>query len=71
MGQIIGHEHIGASVDGIVIDSPHPRAEPEDYPAVGTERNAVVIRLREDGKPPWAYLSMLHADVRPSGRAEQ
>ncbi|MEV6821808.1 hypothetical protein AB0M72_23980 [Nocardiopsis dassonvillei] len=70
--QIIGHEHIGASVDGGVIDSPRPRAEPEDYPAIGTETSAVVARIREDGKPPWVYLSMLNADVfRPSMRTEQ
>ncbi len=72
MVRIIGHERIGASVDGVVIDSPHPRAEPEDYPAIGTERSAVAIRIREDGEPPWVYLSMLHADVfRPSMRTEQ
>ncbi|MFC9088201.1 hypothetical protein [Nocardiopsis dassonvillei] len=70
--QIIGHEHIGASVDGVVIESPHPRAEPEDYPAIGTEASAVVARIREDGKPPWVYLSMLHTDVfRPAMRTEQ
>ncbi|MCY9786984.1 hypothetical protein KIK06_24165 [Nocardiopsis sp. EMB25] len=72
MVQIIGHEYIGASVDGIVIDSPlRDRAEPRDYPAIGTERSAVVARVREDGDPPWIELSMLHADVfRPSRRAE-
>lgn len=69
---IIGYGHICASVDGVVIDSPHPRTEPEDHPAIGTERSAVVIRLREDGKSPWVYLSMLHTDIlRPFRRAKQ
>ncbi|AFR10377.1 hypothetical protein [Nocardiopsis alba] len=72
MVRIIGHERIGASVDGVVIDSPHPRAGPEDYPAIGVERSAVAIRIREDGEPPWVYLSMLHTDVfHLSRRAER
>ncbi|MFD3688338.1 hypothetical protein ACFWTE_26360 [Nocardiopsis sp. NPDC058631] len=69
--QIIDHEHIGASVDGVAIGSPWPRAQPEDYPAIGTERSAVVIRVRKDDAPPWVYLSMLPADVaHPSEELE-
>jgi hypothetical protein len=65
MAKVLGHEAVGASVDGGFIDSPSGlwRAMPEEYPPVGEEVDAVVQEIRRYHPPVWIRLTMRAADL--------
>ncbi|GLW10323.1 hypothetical protein Misp01_54510 [Microtetraspora sp. NBRC 13810] len=62
---IIGHEDIGASIDGASIDSPsgESRAWLGEYPAVGSEIDAVVQEIRRWHPPAWVRLTIRARDL--------
>ncbi|MEV4888562.1 hypothetical protein AB0K48_04110 [Nonomuraea sp. NPDC055795] len=65
MVEILGHEGIGASIDGAAIDSPSGagRAWLGEYPAVGTEVDAVVQEIRRWSPSAWARLTIRSQDL--------
>ncbi|MEV0160294.1 hypothetical protein [Nonomuraea fuscirosea] len=66
MVEILGHEGIGASIDGAAIDSPSGtgRAWLGEYPAAGTEMDAVVQEIRRWSPPAWVRLTIRAEDLR-------
>lgn len=65
MATVHGHEDVGASVDGALIDSPcgSPRALPHEYPSVGTQMNAVIQEISRFHPPMWLRLTLRAADL--------
>ncbi|MFC7328224.1 hypothetical protein [Marinactinospora rubrisoli] len=63
---ILENPDVAASVDAAVIDSPSgsPRALPGEYPAVGTEADAVVQTVRRWFPPVLVRLTLRSADLR-------
>ncbi|MFE0591921.1 hypothetical protein [Micromonospora echinospora] len=66
IAEVLGHETVGASVDGRCIDSPSgsPRALPEEYPPVGKQVDAVVQEIDRYHPPVWIRLTTRAADLR-------
>jgi len=66
MAEVLGHESVGASVDGGLIDSPSGslRALPAEYPPVGEQVDAVVAEISRYHPPAWIRLTMRAADLR-------
>ncbi|MGW2143525.1 hypothetical protein ACWCOT_04380 [Nonomuraea bangladeshensis] len=65
MVEILGHEGIGASIDGAAIDSSSGagRAWLGEYPAVGMEMDAVVQEIRRWSPLAWVRLTIRSQDL--------
>ncbi|WP_203703790.1 hypothetical protein [Asanoa iriomotensis] len=70
MAQVLGHESVGASVDGGYIDSPSgsSRALPAEYPPVGAQVGALVVEVDRYHPPIWIRLTTRAADLREFSR---
>jgi hypothetical protein len=62
---VLGVEHVGASIDAALIDSPSgsPRALPSEYPPIGAELQAVVQQISRYHPPVWLRLTIRATDL--------